>query len=74
VITVTRLNRAPLLINPDLIEHIEITPDTVIALTTGQTIRVLESADQVIERIVQFKQRVLAGNIPVSTTTETQGR
>ena len=66
MIAVTRLNRAPLLINPDLIEHIEITPDTVIALTSGQTFRVLESADEVVKRIVQFKRRVLGGDVPVT--------
>ncbi len=70
MIAVTRLNRAPLLINPDLIEHIEITPDTVIAMTTGQTFRVLESADEVVERIVRFKRRVLNGNVPVTGTDE----
>ena len=42
MIPLTRLNHIPLVLNSDLIEHIEITPDTVITLTTGQKIMVLE--------------------------------
>jgi flagellar protein FlbD len=58
MIRLTRLNRVPLVLNCDLIEHIEVTPDTVITLTTGQILRVRESADQVIERIVDFRRRI----------------
>ena len=47
MIQLTRLNHVPLVLNSDLIEHIEVTPDTVIMLTTGQIIRVLESAGEV---------------------------
>jgi flagellar protein FlbD len=45
MIHLTRLNQVPVVVNADLIEHIETTPDTVIALTTGQKILVRESAD-----------------------------
>jgi flagellar protein FlbD len=65
VIRLTRLNQVPLVVNSDLIEHVEITPDTVIALTTGQKILVLETADEVIERVVRFRHAVLAG-LPVN--------
>jgi flagellar protein FlbD len=61
VIRLTRLNQVPLVINSDLIEHVEITPDTVIALTTGQKILVRETADEVIERVIQFRRALLAG-------------
>jgi flagellar protein FlbD len=58
MIHVTRLNSAPMILNSDLIEHIEETPDTVIALTTGQSMRVRESADEVLNRIVDFRRQV----------------
>lgn len=58
MIRLTRLNRVPLVLNSDLIEHIEATPDTVITLTTGQILRVRESADDVVERIVDFRRRI----------------
>ncbi|MGD0500020.1 MAG: flagellar FlbD family protein [Bryobacteraceae bacterium] len=57
MIRVTRLNHVPLVLNSDLIEHIDVTPDTVITLTTGQILRVRESADEVIDRIVDFRRR-----------------
>ena len=58
MIWLTRLNRVPLVLNCDLIEHIEVTPDTVITLTTGQIVRVRETADEVISRIVDFRRRI----------------
>jgi flagellar protein FlbD len=65
MIRVTRLNSSPLILNSDLIEHIEITPDTVITLTTGQSMRVRESADDLIARIVEFRRSIYApGGLP----------
>jgi flagellar protein FlbD len=64
MIRLTRLNRALMVLNSDLIEHIDVTPDTVITLTSGQILRVLESADEVIERIVEFRRRVLRHDTP----------
>ena len=58
MIRLTRLNRAPLVLNSDLIEHIDVTPDTVITLTTGQILRVRESAGEVVNRIVEFRRRI----------------
>jgi flagellar protein FlbD len=56
MIRVTRLNHAPMILNSDLIEHIDVTPDTVIALTNGQSLRVCETADEVLERIIDFRR------------------
>jgi flagellar protein FlbD len=55
MIQLTRLNHLPLVLNSDLIEYIEITPDTVITLTTGQKIMVGESAVEVVDRVVAFR-------------------
>jgi len=59
MIHVTRLNHTPVVLNADLIEQIETTPDTVISLTTGQKIMVLESTEEVIERVRLFRQSIL---------------
>ena len=64
MIRLTRLNRAPMVLNSDLIEHIDVTPDTVITLTTGQILRVRETADEVVERIVDFRRRVFRHDAP----------
>ena len=50
MIQLTRLNHVPLIVNADLIEHVEVTPDTVVALTTGQKFLVLESAEEVVDK------------------------
>ncbi len=60
MIHLTRLNRVPLVINADLIEHIDVTPDTLIVLTNGQKIIVLETAEQVVERVVGYRRSLLA--------------
>jgi flagellar protein FlbD len=61
MIELTRLNHVPLVLNSDLIEHIEMTPDTVITLTTGQIIRVLESAGDVVARVIEFRRSIYRG-------------
>ena len=61
MIQLTRLNHVPLVINSDLIEHMEVTPDTVVTLTTGQKFVVLESAEEVLDRIIQFRRLLLVG-------------
>lgn len=65
MIRVTRINRAPLILNSDLIEHVETTPDTVITLTNGQKFMVLESADEVVRRVAQFRREILARDLLV---------
>jgi flagellar protein FlbD len=69
MIRLTRLNGGPLVLNSDLIEHIEVTPDTVITLTTGQIMRVCETADEVIERIIEFRRQINAPAPPPATDT-----
>src|ERR1700741_14748 len=61
MIHLTRFNRSPLVVNSDLIEHIEVTPDTLIVLTTGQKILVLETAEEIVERVVGFRRMLLEG-------------
>lgn len=58
MIRLTRINRVPLVLNSDLIEHVEVTPDTVITLTTGQKLVVMESADDVIRKVVEFRRLI----------------
>ena len=58
MIRLTRINHAPLVVNADLIEHVEVTPDTVISLTTGQKFMVLESADEVIGRVIAYRRSI----------------
>jgi flagellar protein FlbD len=70
MIRLTRINHVPLVLNADLIEHIEITPDTVIAMTSGQKFMVLESADEVVERVIEFRRLILNRNQPAVVRTD----
>jgi flagellar protein FlbD len=63
MIRLTRLNHSTIVLNSDLIEHIDITPDTVVTLTTGQILRVRETADEVVERIVEFRRKVFGPEV-----------
>lgn len=58
MIRLTRINRVPLVLNSDLIEHVEATPDTVITLTTGQKLVVRESAEEVIDKVIEFRRAI----------------
>ena len=58
MIRLTRINHVPLVLNSDLIEHVEVTPDTVIAMTTGQKFMVAESADEVIQKVIEFRRSI----------------
>lgn len=60
MIKVTRLRAsAELVINAELIETVESTPDTVLTLTTGHKIIVQESPDEVVRRVVAYKRSIL---------------
>src|SRR5271167_1207240 len=61
MIQLTRLNNHPLVVNSDLIKFVEQSPDTVITLVNGEKIVVRESAQDVLERVVQFRRSVLQG-------------
>ena len=74
MIRLTRLNRAPLVLNSDLIEHIDVTPDTVITLTTGQILRVRETSEEVIRRIVRFRREIFGPEgLPIESPQEDDG-
>lgn len=60
MILLTRLNSEPVLINSDLIVTAEANPDTVIALSTGERIRVRETLAEISSLVIHFRQQVSA--------------
>jgi len=58
LISVTRLNGDEFNVNAELIETLESTPDTLITLTTGRKMMVLESTDEVIDRVLQYRSQI----------------
>lgn len=69
MIEVTRLNGRPIVLNADLIESVEATPDTLVSLTTGRKIMVTESVDDVVRRAIEYRSRV-RGAYPVSVPVD----
>ena len=65
MITVTRLNHTPIVLNPDLIVFIEETPDTIITLANGEKIVVEETVSEVIKRVLNYKRSIFNPSIPI---------
>ena len=59
MVKLTKINGQEFFINSDLMEFIESTPDTIISLTTGKKIIVKESAEEVIQKIIDYKSKAL---------------
>ena len=56
MIRVTRINHQPIVLNCDLIQSVEMVPDTMIALINGQKLFVEESVEEIVERVVEFRK------------------
>ncbi|MBI4890486.1 MAG: flagellar FlbD family protein [Acidobacteria bacterium] len=68
MIRLTRINHTSFYLNSDLIEFVEATPDTVISLVHGGKVMTLESAEEVVERIVEFRKRILPAPASIRIT------
>ena len=60
IIEVTKLNGSKILVNSDLIETVEETPDTVLSLTTGKKLLVKESRQEVKNLVKSFRREIFA--------------
>ena len=60
MIEVTKLNGAKILINVDLIEMVESTPNTVVSFTTGRKIIVKESRQEMNNLVKSYKREIYA--------------
>jgi len=60
MIHLTRLNHQEIAINCDLIEWAEAVPDTTVRMVSGECILVLESLDEVIRRITEYRRNLLS--------------
>jgi len=60
MVKLTRLNHETFLLNSDLIEQVDATPDTVITLTNSHKLLVRESAEEVVRRVLDFRRSVLS--------------
>lgn len=60
MILVHRLRGEPFYVNPDVIESVESTPDTVLTLVDGRRILIDDAPEQVVERFTTYRVSLLA--------------
>ncbi|MCK5708803.1 MAG: flagellar FlbD family protein [Candidatus Aureabacteria bacterium] len=58
MIQTTRLNGMSIFINPELIETVEKTPDTIITLTSGKKYVIKESIEELVKKFIMYQQFV----------------
>ena len=61
MIKLTRTSGKEFVLNADLIVEVQETPDTVITLNNGKKLLVKESADDIINKVVTYRQKIMAG-------------
>ena len=59
MIHLTRRNGSQFFINPELIETVESTPDTIITLVNNKKIIVKESAQEVAGQFIEYRRKTL---------------
>lgn len=69
MIKVTRINKTQFIINADWIETVESTPDTVITLTNGKKYVVTEKIEDIINRVIEYKQKTFILNRTINTSS-----
>ncbi len=56
MLRLTRLNRAPIVINCDVVAYVESDPDTLVTLLNGEKLHVRESVDELIEQATLYQR------------------
>lgn len=59
MISVTRLDGTPMIVNTDQIAWVEYIPDTVISLMNGEKLIVRESPEVIVERVKDFRRALV---------------
>ena len=65
MIELTRINGVGFSLNPELIEIVETTPDTVMTLTTGRKFIVKESRQEVKNLVLSYKKDIYANLLKI---------
>lgn len=60
MIEVTKINGTKILVNPDLIELVEETPDSVVYFTTGRKIIIKESRQEIKNLVKSYRKEIFA--------------
>ncbi|TNM44195.1 hypothetical protein FHP29_05675 [Nocardioides albidus] len=60
MISLTRLSGTAFLLNADLLERVDCTPDTVVTLVDGTKYIVAESLEEVREAVIEYRSAIVA--------------
>ena len=63
MVRLTGMNKKEFIINAEHIEKIEETPESVITLLNGNKYIVLESNDEIIKKVIEYKRKTFINNI-----------
>jgi len=61
MIVVTRFDHSEFVLNAEFIQSVESTPDTHIVLFNGHSYVVLESRDEVVQRVLDYRRAAYGG-------------
>jgi len=67
MIRLTKLNSSSFVLNCELIEMMESTPDTVITMNNGKKFVVTESIEEVVAKVIQYKGNIFWLKNDIST-------
>jgi len=67
MIRLTKLNRTSFILNCELFEMLESTPDTMITMNNGKKFVVIESIEEVVDKVVQYKRSIFGLKNDIST-------
>jgi len=57
MIELTKLQDQKIVVNAELIEFVEATPDTMITTTSGKKVIVKESVVEVVRKVIEYRRR-----------------
>ncbi|CCX88805.1 putative flagellar protein FlbD [Clostridium sp. CAG:590] len=63
MIELTKLNDIKFMVNADIIEMVEETPDTVVTLTTGKKMIVKESRQEIRDLVIAYRRSVFCRDL-----------
>lgn len=70
MIILTRLNGQRFAVNPDLIERVESTPDTIVTLVDGTKYLVTQTIEDIADLVIEHRAAVVAKAIDVANADE----
>ena len=74
MIEVTRIKGGAFWLNPELVETVESTPDTVVTLFNGHKYVVAESPAEIADRVMTYRQRAgFAPSLPAARDRDEDG-